>query len=207
MSEEVSGYSSTAESNNRYNRRLRRFINSAILVFGATITATAYLDFNNISEEHYTEAKQNMEEAQQLIDNLRDDKEETESNILRVKQGLGEACTSKVAVFMPGGVLEETKEDSIVSDLINEPGTPCGETQIDVRVNVRKLSLEYDKSQRIIDNINENESEIPELTRNLERESDNELDGELGTLAVGGLAFAFGGIIGYGAIYSTVRKH
>ncbi len=65
--------------------------------------------------------------------------EEASKNYTRVEKNIGEGCLALVRLYLPGGTLSSTPEDSVVSDLTSIPDKPCGNTQPEARISFRSL--------------------------------------------------------------------
>ncbi len=66
--------------------------------------------------------------------------EEGQRNLVRVQQNMGEACFSLVMAYLPGGQLPGTPEDTAVSDIMNDPDAPCGNTLTKIRIAYRNAA-------------------------------------------------------------------
>lgn len=66
--------------------------------------------------------------------------EESQRNLARLQQSMGEACFTLVTAYLPGGQLPGTPEDTAVSDIMNDPEAPCGNTLTKIRIAYRNAA-------------------------------------------------------------------
>jgi hypothetical protein len=189
-----------------YNSRLRKRVGIGFAFITLSSAGLGYLIADEEIDNNIDKIERSIEAKNEEIKTVNLGSEEAEKNIIRVKQQLGEACASKLVVFMPGGELQGTEEDSIVDDLVNEPETPCGTTQIEVRKNVRKLSTQYGDKDSVMSTTSDRNAEIAELNAQIETEENNRL-GNVGLST--GLSLFFVGVVSgiiAGFVYEERRR-
>lgn len=118
--------------------------------------------------------------------------DEAVKNKLRVEQEVGASCLKLIHIYLPGGKLAGTPEDTSVNDILNTPGVPCGQTLTDVRIAYRGLAnvnTAVTTSESDLLNAQNNLT----LTKELEHDSDVPealiFTGIVGAIIGGGIGF------------------
>lgn len=113
-------------------------------------------------------------------------KDSRESRKIEIK--LGEQCVAAYIPYSAKGPLAKSSEDSVVSDISDLPGQPCGENKTQIRIKLRKL---INLQHNILNTKKEIKGTTPELVAlKKERKKDNDFD-----------CYAYGapvGLIAYG---------
>ncbi len=152
------------------------------LIAGAGIGALVGSDANSGQTDKILRAESDL-----TIQNGR--VEEAHRNLIRVELDIGETCLTAVKIYLPGGELEPTPEDAVVSDLIGSPDRPCGDTPTEARASFRKIATANNLKFQA-DSARATEEKDLETAKDTTNES--EIPGNIG------IGLVFGGIIGIG---------
>lgn len=148
-------------------RALRRFALTFAIIAGAGLGVDTIYDA--VESSRASTANSQLDEASEAA-------LEADLTFDRATQDLGEACVTKVEVYVDGASLADTPEGEIVTDLVSSPTQPCGEDPTEVRNQVRTfmtahdelsaVNAEYDSAQETAEAANAVQDENGDLSDN-----------------------------------------
>lgn len=89
-----------------YNSRLKKRVGISCVLISLGSAGLGFWVADKEVDSNIDRIEQSKETINAEIKTVNLGTEEAEKNIIRVKQQLGEACSSKLVVFMPGGELQ-----------------------------------------------------------------------------------------------------
>lgn len=121
--------------------------------------------------------------------------DEAQYNYERVRANIGEGCVALVERYLPGNVLEETPEDTMVADINTGSNAACGEDPVDIRTNIRNIFAAHEAAG--VANVNLTQARDDRL-----QEIEDNKSGTIGTKIIfGGLGnLLFSGFVFFGSV-------
>lgn len=78
-------------------------------------------------------------EVQARVESLQVELDNDKQALFKVTNSLGETCLVALTPYRPDGVMHDSDEKDVLSDLLADPAKPCGDTQGTVRQKIRAL--------------------------------------------------------------------
>lgn len=119
--------------------------------------------------------------------------EEVQRNSHRLEQEIGGGCLTLIRPYLPGGLLNDTPEDGVITDLMSLEAKECGNNRPEVRLVFRSLT----EARKAINAANEERVKAEDTVGTFEKEVEDSTIPEnvLFGSFIGSLAGWFGGMI------------
>lgn len=124
--------------------------------------------------------------------------DQVKSNLVTLQQNAGEACMAALKPYIFGGELANVASESVVSDLLTNPGNPCGDNATAIRLNYSHDATNTNRSLQLYSDLQRLEAQTAGFTDDANN-SETGFGARVG-LAIGGV---IGTLLAVGAVYNA----